>query len=345
MKQIRLTVVAITFFLLSAFGLYSHGFEGQTIVHVARDSAIPIKELCKQSLRRKKTVLSVDPISSCGKDRLITSVGKSISTCLIRINVEHEKQNDIFCSPLQEFYVIDIKQWVPAYKLNIGDRVWSRYNQQKTITSLLVLACPRKIYLLRVETTHTFFVGRHSLLTHNMLLPFVTIGVGASFGSGATVGGITGGCFGPLGITCGIVLGGLAGVAWKCFISERKVPRYRIDCNFDILLAEHNVEQEENKQKKDLPVRSNSEPKQQKPCRPKEHKPLTNKEARIQAKKWGYVETKEAKFDSKGKPKFIKDGRIITPDIDGHNGGVWKEFDRKNRRIATLDEKGERIKN
>lgn len=54
----------------------------------------------------------------------------------------------------------------------------------------------------------------------------------------------------------------------------------------------------------------------------KEHKRLMPKGAREIAKKHGYKETSEGKFNSHGQPKFIKDGSIITPDADGHNGGV-----------------------
>ena len=36
---------------------------------------------------------------------------------------------------------------------------------------------------------------------------------------------------------------------------------------------------------------------------------------------------------------------VFTPDRDGHNGGVWKEFDLKtSQRTGTLDKNGTRIK-
>jgi hypothetical protein len=71
---------------------------------------------------------------------------------------------------------------------------------------------------------------------------------------------------------------------------------------------------------------------------------LTNKDARKQATKWGYKETKQSKINSHGKPKFIKNNSIITPDADGHNGGVWKEFNTKTKKRQTLDDQGNRIK-
>ncbi|WP_366144953.1 toxin C-terminal domain-containing protein [Ponticaulis sp.] len=30
-------------------------------------------------------------------------------------------------------------------------------------------------------------------------------------------------------------------------------------------------------------------------------------------------------------------GRFITPDVDGHKGGIWKMFDRGGARLGTYD--------
>lgn len=78
----------------------------------------------------------------------------------------------------------------------------------------------------------------------------------------------------------------------------------------------------------------------------REHRRWTNKEAREQAKALnkGYVE-------KKNKPETIRDigftngKEWISPDMDGHNGGVWKLFNLKGDRIATLDKNLNRIKN
>jgi|GEM_PF-6764261 len=70
---------------------------------------------------------------------------------------------------------------------------------------------------------------------------------------------------------------------------------------------------------------------------------ITNKEARQKAKEWGYKEDKSPPFDSHGKPTFRKGDSWISPDRDGHNGGVWKEYKGKQR-VGTLDANGNKIK-
>lgn len=70
----------------------------------------------------------------------------------------------------------------------------------------------------------------------------------------------------------------------------------------------------------------------------KEWRPLTNKEARNLAEKMGFREKKNPPFDSHNELVFYHDKKKIwiTPDIDGHNGGVWKLF-KHNRRDGTYN--------
>lgn len=72
--------------------------------------------------------------------------------------------------------------------------------------------------------------------------------------------------------------------------------------------------------------------------------PLNNKEARRIAQEWGYIEG-QAPFNTQGKPAFRhpKTKQWITPDKDGHKGGVWKLFNKKYDRIGTLDKNGNLI--
>lgn len=332
--------------------LYTHGFYGETIVHLDERTALTIKEVCKEALYRKKTVISLDPVYPRVERTLIESVGKSKVPWFISINFDNEKQQDIICSPLQEFYCVDLNQWTPAYKLRIGDAVWSRYNQRKTITTLKIIEHPFKVYHLRIQGTHTFFVGRHWIITHNMFLPLVTVGLGASFGSGAATGGTVGSFFGPIGLTCGLALGGCIGVA-VC-LSLCKIPRYTVDCYLGKeclvhLAAKSQPEKDEEKPSQPTPEEPTSQngdkPKVEEPeeeTKPevpsKSSGPLTNQEARKKAQQWGYQEDKQPPFFCYGKPAFKHPKRRewITPDKYGHNGGVWKLFEGR-KRVATLD--------
>lgn len=68
---------------------------------------------------------------------------------------------------------------------------------------------------------------------------------------------------------------------------------------------------------------------------------MTTKEATAAAKKLGYTKTN---FTSHGQPVFKKGNKYITPDVDGHNGGIWKMADSvknlgsKSTRMGTYDE-------
>lgn len=46
---------------------------------------------------------------------------------------------------------------------------------------------------------------------------------------------------------------------------------------------------------------------------------------------------KGAPFNSHGQPVFTNGNNYITIDVDSHNGGVWKMFDRKGNALGTFD--------
>jgi hypothetical protein len=64
---------------------------------------------------------------------------------------------------------------------------------------------------------------------------------------------------------------------------------------------------------------------------------LTNGQASDLAKWSGMESVQDPPFDSHGQKVFRMGNRYFTPDVDGHIGGVWKEFDRLGNRIGTLD--------
>lgn len=72
----------------------------------------------------------------------------------------------------------------------------------------------------------------------------------------------------------------------------------------------------------------------------------TNKEAREHAEALGkgYEEKKNKPESIKG-IGFTNGKNWISPDIDGHNGSVWKEFSLKGVRTGSLDKDLNRIKN
>ena len=65
--------------------------------------------------------------------------------------------------------------------------------------------------------------------------------------------------------------------------------------------------------------------------------PLTNSQAKDLASELGFKKVRDIPFNSHGKAVFTNGKQYITPDRDGHNGGVWKVFDRKGRRVGTYN--------
>lgn len=67
---------------------------------------------------------------------------------------------------------------------------------------------------------------------------------------------------------------------------------------------------------------------------------MTSKQATEAAKDLGFQKTN---FTSHGQPVFKKGNTYITPDVDGHNGGVWKaagsvkDLGSKSTRWGTYD--------
>lgn len=64
---------------------------------------------------------------------------------------------------------------------------------------------------------------------------------------------------------------------------------------------------------------------------------LTNAQVNDLAKWSGMKPVKDPPFDSHGQKVFQMGNRYFTPDVDSHIGGVWKEFDLRGNRMATLD--------
>ena len=72
---------------------------------------------------------------------------------------------------------------------------------------------------------------------------------------------------------------------------------------------------------------------------------ICQKEAQQAAIDNGFKPAKDFKFNSKGQKVYEKGNTQITRDTEGHNGGVWKAFDKwTGERTGTLDKNFNRIK-
>jgi hypothetical protein len=160
----------------------------------------------------------------------VVKAGKSVTKCFIRLAFDatctDNFSDDIVCTPTQEFYHADTHEWVPARKLHVGDKLLGR-NGPEAITHIQYVKQSRTVYAIEVEDTHTFFVGRRSILTHNMFLPgeFATLAISLP-ASMVTAAGI-GACLGPLGsLVASVAATGLCCLIYT--LIDKNIPEFTI---------------------------------------------------------------------------------------------------------------------
>lgn len=290
MKYVFLRSLYIVFCLQSIL-LYGHGFGPTTLVKIANGSWRQIEEICQNSIKNKMQIISYDLNASVCSARQVKYAGTSSANCSIKIGFDYSGHDDIICTPEQEFYMPNAKQWVCAYKLRIGDMLLSEGNVCKQITCMQWIKEPIQVYIVEVEDTHNFLVGHYSILTHNMILPYAfNIGISVPFGSVAA--GSAGSFFGPIACVGGAVLGGLIGIISKIFHSDR-IQKYRL-LDYDISMFDtHGNDQRQF---------------------------VSNNDAQAPGKPTvddGYTPPKN--WDGK-KVKHSKNGKVGWPDVDGN---VW----------------------
>jgi hypothetical protein len=191
----------------------------------------PIEYLFENSCHKAFLVSSYDFDANIIINSPIKSVGESKSNCYFRISFDDSPHNDIICTPNQEFYDVNTQRWTPALQLRIGDELFS-VHRTYAITSIEFTKKPLKVYMLEVDHTHNFFVGGNSILTHNMPIPWaLSAGLGISFGAGVTAGGTAGGCFVPITLVGGAVIGGIICAGIKIFADGN---RSKYSLHFDI---------------------------------------------------------------------------------------------------------------
>lgn len=237
--------------LQSAF-LLSHGFSADTLVLLADGGWQQISTVCYSAQKKKIPVASYDTTSSLQTRASVIRGGRSKANCHIRFAFADklrrnnhatareraaaggfderckDSQGDaIACTPTQEFYCASKRQWVPAYKLNIGDELLCAHNGTKTVAYLALINEPLDIYTIEVKHTHAFFVTQYSILTHNMVLP-LAFNIALSIPFGASAGGAAGSFFGPATLVIGAVAGCLVGAFFK-ILYDGHIPRYTVD--------------------------------------------------------------------------------------------------------------------
>jgi len=225
-----LSILCIIFLLFSYDAVDAHGFSADTLVQLGNGSWQTIHTICLRSLHNKISVSSYNLDTSCKTNQLVKSGRRSQSNCYMRLGFDpgfnDSTPNDIVCTPMQEFYMPETHKWIHAYTLKVGDILLTKDKGVKSVTYIQFVQKPYQIYSLEIKKSHTFFVGKHSILTHNMALP-LAFNVGLSIPFGSAAGGTAGSFFGPIGIIGGFVIGGIIGLTMKAMYEDR-IPTYNV---------------------------------------------------------------------------------------------------------------------
>jgi hypothetical protein len=235
---------------------------------------------------------------------LITHILKKSANNYLRIEGDHEA---IYIGCDQKLYDEISQSWIVANSFSQNDIINGKN------FSINFIDEPIELYLLSIQEHHNFLVSKKDIRVHNFI-PII-IGITVAFGAGSLE---------IAGISCGIAgLGTYLGYQWnKKNKQKHNFAMQFNNCGNGGMMPE---DPEEEKKRKRDEAREN-------------FRPLTNKEAREQAEKLGYKETKSHPCkDTFDKPVFTNGRNYISPDRTGHKGGVWKLFNRRGDRVATVN--------
>lgn len=234
-----------------------------------------------------------------------------MSNCYFNIYIKNESTPNIVCTPSQEFFCITTSRWIPAYSLKEKDFLLSEYGEPVEIGLVELIQKPIHVFSIEIADTHTFFVGKKGLLTHNMVLPAMALSFSIPFGEGAALGAAAGSFFGPLTLVGGFVFGGLLGLIYYASKKNPEIPTYQL--TFDpVSIKKFRQENTYGNTWVDVPNELFKESKINLPS------PASGAQAPgMPSEKDGYLPPK--KWDGK-KIKHPQSGKVGWPD---RNGNVW----------------------
>lgn len=330
--------------LLGISNAYGHGFGSDTLVRT-QGGWQDIRLISTSPYTEHKWILTYDPRYNCVAGRVRAAKAGS-TNCYVRIGLDEKFKKDdmgnINCAPTQLFYLPDKNVWVPAYALKVGDRLLSKCIYARPITHIKLVKKPLDVYSIEVEEHHTYLVGRHCVLTHNMAFPVVRMLIEIPFEM-AAAGGASGSMFGPPGVTFGVIVGGIVGLSlmWKKPPPEDKEKaRYQLEYDVDGILkkfisAAGGGDPEDPWNRKGGQTASQP-PNNKKDENKPEKKKTPSQEAEEIARELGFKPDNDPPFNTHGQKAFRKGSQWISRDIDSHNGGYWKLFN-KIKRLGTYD--------
>ncbi len=223
MKRSFVLFLALIFFNNSL----GHGFAQNTLVQLRNYSLFTVDNIAYRMSKKKKiTVRSFDIVRSSITNSRINRCGISGSNCYISFFVMSDQlREEIICTPTQEFFLVDKRKWIKAYDLTINNELLCVGGKTVTVSDVVFCDKPIDVYTLEIKKTHTFFVGKLSLLTHNVVFPmYFGVDIIPTLGSS---GGVAGSSLGPTGVVVGALIGLAIGLGLRYFC-KKKVCGYEL---------------------------------------------------------------------------------------------------------------------
>jgi hypothetical protein len=238
----------------------------------------------------------------------ISCITRKTVDAYVRIAIADEH---IYVACDQLLYDENCDVWIVAALLKNGDILAGH-----TITVEFVNT-PIDLYLLSVAQHHNFFVTKSDVCAHNFFPPIV-LAITGVFGGGLEIAGCS---FGVAG------LGSFLGYQWH----KKNKQKHEFVVQMDYGGGMMPEDPEDEKRRKRTEALN-------------DFQPLTNKEAQSIAKEFGHRKVKDHPCgNTRNKPVFFNGKNYISPDIDGHNGGLWKVFDRRGNILYTMTRRFEEI--
>ncbi len=296
-------VVLFVFVFFNSNKSLAEGFTAGTLVKVP-DGYVKIEDLHVGNY-----VICYDADKNPVESKIVHIFKKSIDS-YVKIEFGEEYLR-VACD--QKLYKQKDDEWIAAKLLKNEDALDGH------VISVEMIYEPIDVYLLSVSTHHNFFVTRSNLCAHNFFPP-VIIAISAAFGLGSVE---------LAGLSCGIAgLGTFLGYQWHKKNKEKHKIVMEPQFYGGGMIPED--PEEEKKRKRDEAR--------------EEYKSLTRKEAKEIAKDFGHREVKDHPCgNTRNQPVFFNGKNYISPDIDGHNGGMWKVFDRRGNILHTASRRFEKI--
>lgn len=225
-KKVLLSILVYT--LTQGSLLYAHGFSATTVIHTS-EGWYYLNSLA-ELLLGSKIVYNVDSSpahTATQKEILITHIAHGSSNCYIRFAIGSQDADIICCSPLQKFYLPIRDSWKEARHLAIGDELLTRFNQHKKICSVELVQQSIELYALAVPEPHIFCIGKHSIVTHNMIIPGIMLSVSVPWGFEAGLVSMAS-FLGPATLGISLIVGGVSALIYKFCSHRPSVHQYKL---------------------------------------------------------------------------------------------------------------------